>query len=156
MNVGASSREFRLNQTSPANRRMQNQWLSMWKMKAAAWDGSRRHRWARASLLFRGVSSSDQSDRARLITWTEKYPVSSMFSEGWLTNRRYSAESTPHSAMRWRSSSSRRLASSPRSTAEKYGPWRAAFRQCWAHSRPSCWDILGNIKEKYYPKLEIL
>lgn len=69
------------------NFRMQNQWFSMCKMNALALDGFAPISFAYSSVLLSGTSSRFHSSNALLMTWTEKYPVSSMLPEGCSKNR---------------------------------------------------------------------
>lgn len=49
-----------------------------------------------------------------------------------------------------RSSSSRPMAISLKSTAVKYDPCNTAFKQCCAHKRPSCCNLQKYKQHKYY------
>jgi len=73
---------------------------------------------AAGSELSLGTRSRPHTVRARDITWTEKKPESSMFAEGCAMKARYSALSSPISAILLLSMVSNSAASSPKSMAE--------------------------------------
>jgi len=61
----------------------------------------------------------------------------------------------PDSAMHSFSRESIWRAISERSTAVKYAFCRRLFRQCWAHSKPSCYDVKWALVMMMIPMVEI-